>query len=541
MTEKVDALFTPWDKPDSPGCALAVVREGGIVYRRGYGLANLEYEVPITPATIFHVASVSKQFTAMAVILLAHEGKLSLDDDIRRHVPEVPDFGKAITLRHLIHHTSGLRDQWELLRLAGWRMDDVITEGDILSLVRRQQALNFAPGEEHLYCNTGYTLLALAVQRATGQSLRDYAEASLFRPLGMNHTHFHDDHCRIVKNRAYSYAPKKEDGYAHRPLAYANIGATSLFTTVEDLARWDRCFDEQRVGGRAVWEEMHRRGRLNSGKELDYASGLAHGEYRGLPTVGHGGGDAGFRSMFLRFPEQRFTVILFSNLASFDAGGMARQVADLYLDGEFKQPAPRPHPPSVGTRPRRAKVDPALFDAYAGDYRLSPGRLLTITREKSRLMAQATGDEKRQAIPSSETEFVVKDANARLTFDRPEGGQARRVVLRWGGQELPAERIERWQPEPEQMAEYAGDYYSEELGAVYSIEVRDGQLVLRHRRWEPALQPIIADEFGSELATITFTRGRGERVDGLMVDTGRIRKLRFAKAANGRIRLRSDT
>src|SRR5438132_578380 len=180
MTEKIDQLLAPWDRPDSPGCALAVVRDGEIVYHRGYGLANLEYEIPITPATIFHVASVSKQFTAMAVLLLAQEDKLSLEDDIRQHVPEVPDFGKTITLRHLIHHTSGLRDQWDLLRLAGWRMDDVITEGDILSLVRRQKELNFPPGAEHLYCNTGYTLLALAVQRVTGQSLRDYAEASLF-------------------------------------------------------------------------------------------------------------------------------------------------------------------------------------------------------------------------------------------------------------------------------------------------------------------------------------------------------------------------
>jgi CubicO group peptidase (beta-lactamase class C family) len=533
MIEKVDGLLAPWDRPGSPGCALGVVREGEVIYRRGYGLANLEYEVPITPATVFHVASVSKQFTAMAVILLAQDSKLSLDDDIRQHVPNVPDFGKRITLRHLIHHTSGLRDQWDLLRLAGWRMDDVITEGDILSLVRRQKELNFPPGEEHLYCNTGYTLLALVVQRVTGQSLRDFARTSLFQPLGMENSHFHDDHCRIVKHRAYSYAPKKEGEYEHRPLAYANIGATSLFTTIEDLSRWDRCFDERRVGGDAVWEEMHRRGRLNSGKELDYASGLVHGEYRGLRTVGHGGGDAGFRSMFLRFPEQRFSVILLANAGNFDAGGMAKQVADLYLEREFPRPAPHPR------KPRRAKVDPQLLDAYVGAYRLAPGRLLTVTRERDRLRVQASRDEKRQAVPASETEFFVKEMNAHLRFDRTEGGPAARVLVSYGGSETPAERIERVELGPEQMAEYAGDYYSEELGTVYSVAARDSQLILRHRRGEPVLEPTGPDEFGSGLATITFTRGRGKRINGLVADTGRIRKLRFVKAPGGRIRLRS--
>ncbi len=205
--------------------------------------------------------------------------------------------------------------------------------------------------------------------------------------------------------------------------------------------------------------------------------------------------------------------------------------------GHWRMRIPAPRPP----KPRPAKIDPALLDAYPGDYRLSLGRLLTITREKNRLIMQATGDQKRQAIPCSETEFTVQDANARLTFDPPESGHARRVVLQWGGQELQAERIERWQPGPEQMIEYAGDYYSEELGAVYSIEARDGQLILGHRRWEPVLQPIIADEFGSDLAAITFTCGRGKRINGLTADTGRIRKLRFVKASNGRIRLRSVT
>lgn len=232
LTKKVDQLFATWDKPESPGAAIAVIKDGVVVYKRGYGSANLEYNVPITPQTVFHVASVSKQFTAFAIALLAHQGKLSLDDDIRKHLPEVPDFGKKITIRHLIHHTSGLRDQWTLLGMAGWRLDDVITKEHILKMVRHQKELNFDPGAENLYSNTGYTLLAVIVERVSGQSFRDYTDANIFKPLGMTNTHFHDDHERIVKNRAYSYSPAGPGGgFKAAPLNYANVGATSLFTT----------------------------------------------------------------------------------------------------------------------------------------------------------------------------------------------------------------------------------------------------------------------------------------------------------------------
>src|SRR5258705_4506707 len=211
ITGKVDEIFARFGKPDSPGCALSVIKDGQIVYKRGYGMSNLEYGIPISPSSIFHIASISKEFTAMAIVMLAQQGKLSLDDDVRKYVPEVPDFGERITIRHLIHHTSGLRDQWSLLELAGWREDDVITEGDILDLVSRQKALNFKPGEEHLYSNTGYTLLAVIVKRVSRQSLRDFADAEIFKPLSMTRTHFHDDQSMIVKDRTSAYQPRPCD------------------------------------------------------------------------------------------------------------------------------------------------------------------------------------------------------------------------------------------------------------------------------------------------------------------------------------------
>ena len=236
-SKRVDTLFQKMDTTVSPGCALAVMKDGRILYKRGYGMADLEHNVPITPSTVFHVASMSKQFTAASILMLAQDGKLSLDDPVRKYIPELPDFGTLVTIRQLIHHTSGLRDQWDLLGLSGWRYSlDLITDDDVLSVVSRQRDLNFPPGSKHLYSNTGYTLLAQIVKRVSGQSYREFTEARIFEPLHMKSTHFRDDHAEIIKNMAYGYEPAK-DTYRISITNFDTVGATSLLTTVEDLER----------------------------------------------------------------------------------------------------------------------------------------------------------------------------------------------------------------------------------------------------------------------------------------------------------------
>ncbi len=348
LAARVDKLFERMDKPTSPGCALAVVRDGRVVYARGYGMANLDHDIAITPSTVFHVASVSKQFTAAAVLLLASDGKLSLDDDVRKHVPELPNFGKPITIRHLMHHTSGLRDQWELLILAGWRYSlDLITDDDVLEAMARQKDLNFAPGTEHLYCNTGYTLLATIVKRVSGMSFRQFAEERVFRPLGMTRTFFRDDHAEIVKGQAYGYVPRG-DTFRLGVTNFDTAGATSLHTTVEDLALWDRNFYDARVGGPAFLEAMLKKGTLANSEELSYASGLVHGAYRGLAVVGHDGGDAGYRSDFLRFPTERLSVVCLCNTSSASPTQLTRSVADVVLAGKLQ---PAPPAPAADDRP----------------------------------------------------------------------------------------------------------------------------------------------------------------------------------------------
>src|SRR5258708_11516084 len=241
------------DSAITPGASVAVQKDGKLIYSKGFGYADLEYDIKNTPATIFHIASVSKQFTAFSIAMLVDQGKLSLDDDIRKYLPELHDFGSVITINHLIHHTSGLRDQWNLLLMAGWRLDDVITQKQIMRMISRQRELNFKPGEEMLYCNTGFTLLAEIVSRVTGKSFPDWTHKNIFEPLEMKNTLFYDDHEKMVKNRAYSYYQFK-DGYKKSVLNYANVGATSLFTTVEDLSKWAVNFETMKVGNQKVMD-----------------------------------------------------------------------------------------------------------------------------------------------------------------------------------------------------------------------------------------------------------------------------------------------
>jgi CubicO group peptidase (beta-lactamase class C family) len=336
----VNASLHLSDGKIAPGVSIGVMQNGKMVYNKGFGYADIESEEKVTPKTIFHVASVSKQFTAFSIALLVDQGKLSLKDDIRKYLPEIYDFGKTITIDHLIHHTSGLRDQWNLLAMAGWRLDDVITKKQILRLISKQRELNFNPGDEMVYCNTGYTLLAEIVSRVSGKSFADWTQENIFQPIGMKNTLFYDDHEKIVMGRAYSYQPNPT-GFKKSVLSYANAGATSLFTTPEDLSLWAMNFETMKVGSPRVMAMMDQRFILSKGDTISYAFAQDIGKYKSLNTRAHSGGDAGFRSFLLRFPDQHFSVSVFSNTASFNPGSLSYAIADLYLKDQLKEEKPK--------------------------------------------------------------------------------------------------------------------------------------------------------------------------------------------------------
>jgi CubicO group peptidase (beta-lactamase class C family) len=499
------------------------MEEGRPAYLRGYGMANLEYGIPITPSSVFHVASVSKQFTAFAVALLVADGEVSWEDDVRTYVPEVPDFGEVITLRHLANHTSGIRDQWSLLSMAGWRFEaDVITQGDVLDITSRQTALNFPVGARYLYSNTGFTLLAVVVERVSGQTLKEFAQERVFGPLGMTGTHFHDDHNTVVPDRAYAYAPMGEGEYRISIPDFDVVGATSLHTTVEDMARWDRNFYTAAVGGPKVMEEMHRRGILRSGDTIDYALGLVHGRYRGLPTVGHGGADAGYRSQFLRFPEQGASVAVFCNFPSSNPRRLATRVADIVLE-EALSPRPseedereidpdEPDPVPLTTEEAERLEGFYLRDDYDGPQRMEvrDGVLWAGSR---RLVHQGEWTF-RFGAEDDILEFR-ESADGGILLEGPDGNSYRRYP--------------GIDPADVTPAEYVGHYWSDDLGTAYEVRVEEDELVFWHRkRGARPLTPRFPDGFSAG-TSVLFTRDPEGSVDGFTMSSGRAWKIRFRK------------
>jgi CubicO group peptidase (beta-lactamase class C family)/Zn-dependent protease with chaperone function len=335
----VDSLFRGYDSTHSPGCAVGVVRAGRLAYARGYGMANLETGTPLTPQSVFRLASLSKQFTAAAVLLLAQQGKLSLDDDVRKWVPAMPEYDRPMTLRELIHHTSGVRDYLTLYYLAGYRDDDFYTPAEAVAMIARQKHPNFEPGSAFLYSNSGYFLLSQVVQAAAGESLAEYAREHVFAPLGMSHTRYQDDHTAIVPDRASGYSPAPGGGYRIDMTTLDLVGDGGVFTSIEDLARWDGEFYQPDVGGAGFLTAMQTRGVLGNGDTISYAAGLDISHYRGLPTVSHGGAFVGFRTALLRFPTERFTAIVLCNISTARPGTMAERIADIYLADRLGPPA----------------------------------------------------------------------------------------------------------------------------------------------------------------------------------------------------------
>jgi CubicO group peptidase (beta-lactamase class C family) len=335
----IDAVFARYGSLDAPGCAVGVFQNGHIAMAKGYGAANIEYRVPLSPTTPMIMGSVSKQFTAAAIALLVEDGRISLDDDIRKYLPELPDYGQKITINNLVHHTSGLRDFWALAEAAGMRLDDGYTVSDMLTLASRQHHLNFNPGDEYNYSNTGYVALGEIVHRVTGKTLRQFAAERIFTPLGMTVSHFHDDHNQPVRGRAFAYSPAGRDTWKINVWNNDIVGQGGLMTTVEELQKWDENFYTGTVGGPAFLAQQLERGRLNNGTLLTYAFGLEVTEYRGMPIVEHSGSTGGYRTDITRFPAAHTSVVTMCNVSTANSVGLAHQVADIVLGPRFTKPA----------------------------------------------------------------------------------------------------------------------------------------------------------------------------------------------------------
>jgi len=523
-TRQVDSLFAQWDTQESPGAAIAIIKEGEVLYKKGYGMANLDHGIPNSPSTIFDIASVSKQFGGVAIAMLAQAGEISLDDEIHTYIPEVPDFGHPITVRQLVHHTSGLRDWPATLAIGGWRMDDVISFDQILRMVWKQQELNFEPGSAYSYSNTGYNLLAELVQRVTKKSFSEWMHEHVFSPLEMNHSHFHDDHEMIVKNRAQAYR-KTYGQYKMVPNGLTALASSSLFTSVDDLIKWVLNFETKAVGGPEVLSLMHEQGSLNDGSELSYAFGNSIWSYRGLEHVTHSGGWAGFNTYLLRFPKERFAVIVLSNAGDLGASRRAYEIVDLYLKDRFLEEE------STDSNPA-ASVDLTVdeLDRFVGTYKLGLNWYVTISREGNRLITQATEEKAFDMTPVSSTKFWVPAYKAHIDFKGAESGSATHFEYKT----FIAPRVEDIiSQEDVGVGVYLGDYYSEELETTYSVHAQEGKVVLHHlRHGRIELSPLIEDVFGSDhwfMAEVEFVRDSAGEITGFIASNSRARNILFNK------------
>jgi CubicO group peptidase (beta-lactamase class C family) len=440
--KQVDAIFADLVMPGSPGCALAAARGGKIVYEKGYGLANLEQEVPITPRTVFDIGSTSKQFTASSILLLEKEGKLSVSDDVRKYIPELPDYGKKITILNLLNHTSGIRDYLTLFELAGVYVDSVTTDEDALAIITRQKSLNFEPGSEYLYSNSGFFLLSIIVKRVSGKSLPEFAAENIFKPLGMTQTLYRDRHTQLVPNRALAYdANEPGPGFSFNVSYFEQTGDGAVHTSVEDILKWDENFYSAKVGGKAFLSKLQEPGILNNGKKLRYAKGLAVFDYRGLRAVAHGGSWGGYRAQLLRFPDQHFSVACLCNLGNADPESRATKVAEIFLAFEMK--AKEPTSESAPAKRPKAETVPLsgeILAQYAGEY-VSEELFVTysLSVENGRLflakIKNGMGGGFLQATqhfelrPVGNEKFVQDDQGIKLEFSRGAKGEVSGFVL----------------------------------------------------------------------------------------------------------------
>ncbi|MGH9943405.1 MAG: serine hydrolase domain-containing protein [Pyrinomonadaceae bacterium] len=537
ITKKVDALFAQYDKPNSPGCALGVIRDGRLIYARGYGLANLEHNIPISSKTVFDIGSTSKQFAAASILLLAQQGKLSLDDDIRKLIPEIPAYDQKITIRHLLHHTSGLRDYLTLMSLVGTDFSGVTTDTDALRLLTRQKEINFSPGAEHLYSNSGYFLLSVIVHRASGKRLREFAHEQIFAPLGMQHTHFHDDHTMIVPLRATGYAPKENGEFGIEMSNFEQTGDGAVMTTIEDLLLWDQNFYQPKVGGRELLDLFLIQGKLNSGEQLKYASGLFVGEHRGLKMVSHGGAWAGYRADLIRFPTERFSVACLCNVGASNPSQLATQVAEIYLSDRLKPE--NPSSASASAAPASpVKLSPQELARKTGDFRdQATGALWKVTAAADGNLVVDASVITFQAVPISHTQFraVNAPANININFDNAEPGKPllMRVQIETG-KPMVFEAISPPVLTPAQLAEYVGDYDSDELQALYRVALEDGKLFLRlankDTEWsKKPLQPSLRDAFSVGGLSLNFVRDGQGNISYFTVNAGRVKNIKFLR------------
>ncbi|KGK00079.1 serine hydrolase domain-containing protein [Thalassotalea sp. ND16A] len=531
-TAAIDKVFSQWDHPGSPGASVGVIKDGELIFSGGYGMANLEYDIPNSSKSVFRIGSTSKQFTAASIILLVEKGKISLSDTLNQFFPDFPDYAKTITISHLLNHTSGIRDYLTLADLSGKRSDDYYTDDDIMHWLINQQQTNFNPGDEFLYSNSGYWLLGQIVEHVSGINMAEFAQREIFEPLAMNHTHFHNDHNQIVKNRASGYVPSGENQYEISMTTLDMIGDGGIFTSVEDIKKWDDAYYNNKVFSKKFWSMMTKRGQLNSGEVIDYASGLFLGEYKGLKMISHGGSFVGFRANLIRFPEQKFSVVVFANRGDANPTRMAFQVADIFLKNDYEEnnsADKAKESVAVEIELNPAELENVLV-LYWNDERsdsrkiyIKDNKLIFSLNENREFNLTAIGNNKFVAtgVPFEMNVAFYSDEQSRNIMAVTINGDT--PVLSVGYKPASYKRQE--------LNKFEGSYFNNELNVSYVLKVEHEELKLfvNNRSYSP-LTTVMNDLFvNNQVGAFKFERDSTGRITGFKLAAGRVKNLTFSR------------
>ncbi len=526
--QQIDSLFT-FIKPNEPGCVIGILENGDLTHKRCYGLASLEWNREITSDVRFNVGSVSKQITAAAILLLSGNGKLGINDDIRKWVPEMPDYGTVITIKNLLFHTSGLRDYADLVQITGKPYVDIFSEDDGLKLISKQGALNFKPGERFEYCNSGYLLLAVIVRRVSGLSLRDYCNKHLFEPLQMYNTQFWDNYQDVIPMKATGYKYKMGQFRVSQTNNNEVTGDGNLITTISDLSLWDKNFYTKEVGGNYLSSNFHKKGFLTNNDSIEYGFGLEFDEYRGLKTIGHGGKVPGFTSSYLRFPDKNTSLIILSNRSDMEVDNYVKKIADIiFFDNTSKREIQTGSDIEVHDPVNEDTFTPGIKDIsnWKGTFRReNPVSYLVIRDHHNNLYLEYMG----LSLPlslTSENKAEVTDYGIELELITNKDNNMIELVTNGG------RARSKITPVPtNELDEYTGNFRSDELNVEYGIVRDDKKLFLFIPNYEPQLLNIGKrnEMFFLDGWILKFKRNRNNKISGFTLDTGRVFGIEFVK------------
>ena len=529
-TQQIDSLFNSWTETNHPGGAVGIMQNGEVIYSKAFGLASIEYQVPNKTKTIFNSGSISKQFTAMGIVLLHEKGLLSVDDDIRTHLPDLPDFGKTITIRHMLHHTSGLRSLHAMLGLAGWRNDDSRTNEDLYRFMLNQKELNFAPGGEYLYCNTGYMLMVNIIEKVTKKKFPKWMKANIFDPLGMKNTYVEDRYDRIVPNNATSYYGAKNDFFRAVEF-WGYVGSGNMHSTTSDLLKWLQNFSTPPPNWSSAFEMLLTIDPLNDGSENNYAFGVSINNINGYKKIQHGGAIGGFRAYASTYPEEQLSIAVMTNFSSSNPSQKENQILNILLkkkvDKKAKDDNSKQNLNTIQLSPEKLNQ----FEASYWNTKDNYARIIYVRKDTLRYFRSANNENALVPVSSNEFKMVGISETLIVKFDLDEDGHKRMSVRANNQSPSIFEYFEPSLNPKEFIKDYTGRFYSPELESTLVIDLKDGKLMGYHARHGDfpinMLKSDILEIPG--FAVIKFVREKNNKISGIRVSNGRAKNVWFEK------------